>query len=83
MKKVAFDGDLFNVTSDGHTDYYMNPIDESATSREKFWGKVPTPLLTSFVKRSYVRRFGNNFADTSAKKPTPILLNQGVPSKKI
>ena len=73
MKKVAFDGDLFNVTCNGHTDYYMNPIDELATSREKIWGKVPRPLLTGLFKRGYVGLLGNNFADTFAKKPTPIL----------
>ena len=75
MKKVAFDGDLFNATIYGHTEKYTNPIGDVASFREIFSGKTCTPLVTGLFTRGYVRHFSDNFADTHAKKPTPILAN--------
>jgi hypothetical protein len=43
MKKVAFDGDLFNATNNGHTEKYTKRIGEVSTFREKNWGKNLRP----------------------------------------
>jgi len=62
MKKLAFDGELFNATNNGHIEKYTNRIDEVSTLAERISGKISPPLVNSVFARGYVGLLGDFFS---------------------